>query len=322
MSTTFASLSSAYQMQPQESPTLLYRFPREPLAPQEVFAFHSTSGFLARLACDEDGFPRLLASCSLAPGDRVFFLTLFASYPEYCPLEELLAAYVSHSTTKEQIAFSRTRLQNAHANGTLREEVAPLHAIVTRIRSKVRELGLEIAHLHDLGYLLQPLGTSYLGSPPHTPCDVTRIRHLSHGFPHGHVVAYDPAAHALAYLLTEDHGIPRLFLDAKVTLKEERLLVPLLTAHPLMCSNAHLWASFTYGVVDQQTLTIAETRLREVAGSEKWEYTLRPLRNVLSRLHVKLRGTGLALPSIQGTGYLLVYIPSHVTRKENRRAHI
>ncbi len=305
--------------QPDES-AVLYRSPKEPLAAHEVLALNPAARTMSRLVMHEDGYPRLIAGQQFSSSEFALLLPLFTSYPDYCPFEDFLAGHLYHSTSEENIARCRDRLQTALDSGTWQQETAPLRGIISRLHVKVRELGVEMTAIYKTGYLLQAIGHTYLAVVK-APAEGHPLRHLLHGFlPQGHLLAYNSTLRLLSYL-TVEQGNPRLFLEAELTLLEERVLLPVLEVAPGYCSDEVILANYTYGETDEQTLARAAHRLREATNMGTWDYAMRPVRNSMSRARRKVSAMGIALPSILGTGYMATWVGSQLLQRNKGGLH-
>ena len=85
---------------------------------------------------------------------------------------------------------------------------------------------------------------------------------------------------------------------------EMATLVPLVLSHPDYCPNEYLLASFSGGSTEKD---IERARIRLLGAKEcgEWDLFMRPLRNYLSRIRIKLNTLQIDVRSIFETGYLL-----------------
>jgi hypothetical protein len=74
---------------------------------------------------------------------------LLAAYPDYCPLEMLLAAH-----RNENVERCRARLNQAFEAGTASQVLRGVYLILTACRPKMRALGLETRYITETGYML------------------------------------------------------------------------------------------------------------------------------------------------------------------------
>ncbi len=85
---------------------------------------------------------------------------------------------------------------------------------------------------------------------------------------------------------------------------EMATLVPLVVSHPDYCPNEHLLASFSGGST-QKDIEQARIRLLRAKERGEWDLFMRPMRNSLSRVRIKLNTLQIDVRSIFETGYLL-----------------
>jgi hypothetical protein len=129
-----------------------------------------------------------------------------------------------------------------------------------------------------------------------------------------------PAGHTLALnvflgtlvLIAQDAAwpYPRLMAEQQFTESELSLLLPLLNSHPRYCPYEVLLASFDHRMVTEAAIERCRERLQEAAAEGQWDYTMRPMRNVLSRTRLKMRSFGIEVNSILEIGYCLLPLPA------------
>jgi hypothetical protein len=90
------------------------------------------------------------------------------------------------------------------------------------------------------------------------------------------------------------------------TSSELSLLRPMLELFPHYCPYEVMFASFYNGAVTEITVEHCRQRLYEALADGAWDQQLRPIRNVLSRIRLKLRPFGIDISSILETGYILL----------------
>ena len=83
-------------------------------------------------------------------------LPLLANYPAYAPMEELYASFFGgyRFLTEQAIARARTRLGEVLEDGAWDHELRPIRNVMSRVRYKLRPLGLSTVSLIETGYLL------------------------------------------------------------------------------------------------------------------------------------------------------------------------
>ena len=120
-----------------------------------VLVLHRALGVLVHLTC-EQGTPCLLWAQRFTDNEESVLLPLFDWHPDYCPLEVMLASF-SGSTSEQAIERARKQLYTAMDAGEVELLLRPMRNVLSRVRIKLREAGLEIATLVSLGYLLKPV---------------------------------------------------------------------------------------------------------------------------------------------------------------------
>ena len=73
-------------------------------------------------------------------------------------------------------------------------------------------------------------------------------------------------------------------------------------------------ASFAHRMITEATIERSRVRLQEAQDEGLWDYTMRPVRNVLSRTRLKMRSVGVEIASILETGYVLMELPARKRR--------
>lgn len=97
---------------------------------------------------------------------------------------------------------------------------------------------------------------------------------------------------------------PKLLAEQLFTPAEVTVLVPLLDSCPHFCPYELLLASFG-GSTSDKAIEACRKRLH-AAPQEAWDGIMRPVRNVMSRVRLKLNPMGLNTRSILETGYMLI----------------
>lgn len=136
-----------------------------------------------------------------------------------------------------------------------------------------------------------------------------RIVHyiLSDLLPPGHILALNRDLAVLSYLAiqTEEESWPHLLVQEQFSHSEERILFPLLENYPHFCPHEALIACYFTGQITDAGLERYRLRLQEARFAGVWDHEMRPVRNVLSRVRVRLRKFGIEISSILETGYML-----------------
>jgi hypothetical protein len=122
--------------------------------------------------------------------------------------------------------------------------------------------------------------------------------------PKGEILAVN-REHGFVSILTFDGQNPRIRAEQYFTPVEMSMLLPLVSSYPAYCPNELLLASFSGGTTEKD-IERARNRLLRVKERGEWDALLRPLRNALSRVRIKLNKLGIDVRSIFETGYTLI----------------
>ena len=106
--------------------------------------------------------------------------------------------------------------------------------------------------------------------------------------PFGHLVALNQETGVLSHLASVD-GLPHVLAEAQFTPSELTLLTALLRAWPYYAPNEVLYASFTFTRATEQRIEQARHVLQEAQTEGTWDAHMRPLRNIMSRVRLKLQ---------------------------------
>ena len=136
--------------------------------------------------------------------------------------------------------------------------------------------------------------------------DIEEILHFPlHGaLTEGNTLALNIALGTLS-CLGFSNGLPELIKQQQFTNNELSVLRPLLESYPYYCPYEVLFASFYNGDITDALIESCRERLQDSLETGSWEQDTRPIRNVLSRVRIKLRAFNLNISSILETGYIL-----------------
>lgn len=122
----------------------------------------------------------------------------------------------------------------------------------------------------------------------------------------GHVFVLNKRLGVLSHLaFTELNVGTRLVHQEQFSTSELRVLLPLLELYPNYCPYETAWASFYTGQMTDEATGRARLRLQEARFAGVWDHEMKPLRNTLSRVRLKLRHFQIEVRSIIEVGYLL-----------------
>jgi len=128
--------------------------------PGHTLAFNPTLETLSLLRSDGTDL-RLVAEQHFGSVEACVLRSLLDSYPHYCPYELLHASFASSASfvspaTDLAVTRSRKRLQAALDDGTWEEEMRPVRNCLSRVRIKLRPLGIHVRSIFETGCLLMP----------------------------------------------------------------------------------------------------------------------------------------------------------------------
>ena len=128
--------------------------------------------------------------------------------------------------------------------------------------------------------------------------------------PASHVLAFNRALRTLIHLSREEQvPSPLVRGEQQFSGRECDLLRPLLVYSPLYTPYAVLHVSFYRGFdrLSESLITQAQQRLGALRQEEgMWNAELKPIRNVMSRVRLKLREVGLDTVCMLEVGYTLI----------------
>ncbi len=149
--------------------------------------------------------------------------------------------------------------------------------------------------------------------PPPPPAEPTlpddpEMRYLSLAglLPETHRLAIQRDLGLVAHLYANAEGVPCLQHVQWFTPIEMALVLALLGQYPHYCPYEVLLAHFTSTRVSEQVIERMREQAYEARESGEWDALMRPMRNVLSRVRLKLRPFGIAIASLVEVGYALV----------------
>lgn len=113
-------------------------------------------GILSLLALDEQRKAHLKVAQQFTPSELSLLRPLLSHYPHHCPHEVMFASFSQNTTAEEVVAHTRLRLQKAIEDGTWDHEMRPLRNVLSRMRLKLKDFGLDVLSILETGYLLLP----------------------------------------------------------------------------------------------------------------------------------------------------------------------
>jgi hypothetical protein len=99
--------------------------------------------------------------------------------------------------------------------------------------------------------------------------------------------------------------------EQQLTERERDLLRPRLSHYPQFTPYEIIHASFYQGYdrLSEHVITQAQARLDLLREEKLWDAEMRPIRNVMARLRLKVRELGLETINMHETGYILIKNP-------------
>ena len=142
-------------------------------------------------------------------------------------------------------------------------------------------------------------------------------------FPATHVFALNLALGTFLHLYWEERlPYPLVLGEQQLTERERDLLRPLLAHYPQFAPYEIIYASYFEGFdrLSEPLIAQAQAKLEMLREEKLWDADMRPLRNVMARLRLKVRGLGLATVNMLETGYMLIKNPKWRSPLEKRHA--
>jgi len=124
------------------------------LPPGTILAIHHSLGVAALLVCDES-CPQMKAAAFFPPTEMMVLVPLLSWHPDYCPNEALLASFAG-GLGERDVERARMRLLGAKERGEWDALMRPLRNALSRVRSKLNRLGIDVRSIFETGYLLRP----------------------------------------------------------------------------------------------------------------------------------------------------------------------
>jgi hypothetical protein len=123
-----------------------------------VFALHLPLKTLTHLRLDPDfPYPKLLAQVQFTERELDLVQPLYQNYPQFVPYEVMWVCYNRGFAylNERTLTKARQRLEEARLEeGLWDAEMRPMRNVVTRTRSKLHEVGLEVVSMLATGYML------------------------------------------------------------------------------------------------------------------------------------------------------------------------
>ncbi|MGH2496575.1 MAG: hypothetical protein ACRDIV_17895 [Ktedonobacteraceae bacterium] len=150
--------SSMFQMPQQDEDIRHYTLDLLPTG--HTLTMNILLGTVSLIARDESlPYPRMIAEQQFTLSEASLLIPLLNAYPYYCPYEVMLASFDHRLITDATIERCRRRLQEAQEEGVWDSAMRPVRNVLSRTRLKMRNVGIEIASILEIGYCLMALPT-------------------------------------------------------------------------------------------------------------------------------------------------------------------
>jgi hypothetical protein len=156
-------------------------------------------------------------------------------------------------------------------------------------------------------------------SSPPQECEPIQYYSLERLFPATHVFALNLALGTFIHLYQHAQvPYPLVLGEQQLTERERDLLRPLLATSPQFTPYEVIHASFHEGYdrLSEHLITQAQARLDLLREEKLWDAEMRPIRNVIARLRLKVRELGLETINMHETGYILIKNPKWRSPRE------
>ncbi len=124
--------------------------------------------------------------------------------------------------------------------------------------------------------------------------------------PEAHRLALQPDLGLVACLYADAEGVPCLQHVQWFTPIEMALVLAIVEQYPHYCPYEVRLSHFTSTRVSERVIERMRQQAYEARESGEWDALMRPMRNVLSRIRLKLRPFGIEIVSLVEVGYALV----------------
>lgn len=125
-----------------------------------TLAGNEQTRLLSLLASSPEQRPQLVAQEHLTRKEWCVLMALIEVYPGYAPYARLLALLTSSSFEACQ---QRLREARSHGNSAIKQVLRPLREVLAGMHPKLKHVGLMVASVQGLGYLLVPFDESVSG---------------------------------------------------------------------------------------------------------------------------------------------------------------
>jgi hypothetical protein len=273
---------------------------------EHIFVLNAELGTLSYVTNGTD-YPRVEQQQRFSHNELYQLRPLLESFPYHCPYEMLLASFYNGTITDEEVQRWRQHLYRALDDGTWDQELRMIRNVLSRTRSKLRPLGIDVTAVLETGYILTISSSGHHIEPITDELFYFPLLDL---LPKGQTLALNLTLGTLSLLANgRDTPYPALLAEQQFTAGELSVLVPVLKSYPHYCPYEVLLASFSNGNTTLTNIERSRKRLHEAQLEGFWDLEIRPVRNVLSRARGKMRPFHIEVNSIVEKGYILMRQP-------------
>ena len=127
---------------------------------------------------------------------------------------------------------------------------------------------------------------------------------LQDALPLGCLLALNTRIGTLSYLCSDGDRL-LMRVQEQFSGTEMSLLLSLIDMFPYYCPYEVLHACFYHGCATDEVVGQSRRYLNQAIADGLWDQEMRPIRDALSRIRIKLRSFGLSITSLLATGYML-----------------
>lgn len=125
--------------------------------PNHLFVLNGTLGTLLHLSVEPDTpHPLLIGEQQFTERELDIVLPLLTNYPAYAPMKVLYASFYGGfgHLNERAITRARERLHEVLEERAWDQEIRPIRNVMSRVRFKLRQVGLDTVSMLETGYML------------------------------------------------------------------------------------------------------------------------------------------------------------------------
>ena len=145
--------ATSYIRKTEDVETIRYFSLHDALPAGQILVMNTRLGTLSLLSSGEDG-PRMLVQQQFTASELSLLLPLLELFPHYCPYEVMFASFYNGDVSETTIEHCREKLREAFEAGVWDQQMRPVRNVLSRIRYKMRNFGIDITSILETGYIL------------------------------------------------------------------------------------------------------------------------------------------------------------------------